>query len=668
MVDSGIANQDIRQAWKKAQPHVLWSDKVKITPVTLGSSRRTLTSSARRSRTAKRPIILGDPLLEAKGKKRELPVVETLEQQQLPTPVPSAESSPEPVLKRARGWIDPAKAPSTWTSELSTLRLAYEAARRDGGAAFIALDIEFWERDHDVLLEFGWSVVEFVKEDGSKKVKERRQDQHVVIEENRARRNGRYSPDARDYFDFGRTLTLPHKTVYYLLHALFSTLSSSSPVYLIFHDPRGDLRALANLGFDVERDFQHELKGLGQAKRGNEGGGVWIVDTQRLFGAWLEKKDQIGLEKACAEFKIPTERPHNAGNDAHYTLDLFERLMDRSRVPDPNSELIQMLDERARIAEGKKQQQSKREQERMEQRALGEKQRQGQELVVAEDLAQVQLPNSAPSLEASPEPVPNPARRSSVLPTADSASSPAVTSFPSTSGPTTRADVRSSPLASPAPTTASSSPELELATVRLAYETARRDGGATFHALNLELWEFDQNVLLEFGWTILEYSKDAEGKVEESRTNQHVVIKENERRRNHQYVPDARDHFDFGHTLTLRLDALKSVLRALLASLSATSPVFLIFHDPNKDLHALAKLGFDVQSEFECDLTRVPQREAGQGGVWVVDTQRLFEGWVQRRGQVGLNEACQELKVPTKHLHNPGNDAHCQSPRLLALP
>ncbi|GAA5860755.1 hypothetical protein JCM1840_001953 [Sporobolomyces johnsonii] len=281
-----------------------------------------------------------------------------------------------------------------------------------------------------------------------------------------------------------------------------------------------------------------------------------------------------------------------------------------------------------------------------------------QELVVAEDLAQVQLPNSAPSLEASPEPVSNPARRSSVLSTADSASSPAVTSFPSTSGPTPPAIVGSPGLASSTPTTASSSPELELATVRLAYETARRDGGATFHALNLELWELDQNVLLEFGWAILEYSKDAEGKVEERRTNLHVVIKENECRRNHQYVPDARDHFDFGHTLTLRLDALKSVLRALLASLSATSPVFLIFHNPNKDLRALAKLGFDVESEFECDLTRVPQRESGQGGVWVVDTQRLFEGWMERRGQVGLEKACKELEVPTKHLHNAGNDAH----------
>ncbi|GAA5902875.1 hypothetical protein JCM5296_006320 [Sporobolomyces johnsonii] len=256
------------------------------------------------------------------------------------------------------------------------------------------------------------------------------------------------------------------------------------------------------------------------------------------------------------------------------------------------------------------------------------------------------------------EKVHNPARRSSVLPTADFAFSSAVPSLSSTSGLTTRAAVRSAPLASPAPTTASSSPELELATVRLAYETARREGGATFLALDVEFWEFDQNFLLEFGWTILEYSKDAEGKVEERRTNQHVVIKENEHRRNHQFAPDARDHFDFGRTLTLPLPTLKSLLHALLASLSSTSPVFLIFHDPNMDLRALAKLGFDVRREFECDLTRVPQREAGQGGVWVVDTQRLFEGWMERRGRVGLEKACKELEVPTKRLHNAGNDAH----------
>ncbi|CEQ42340.1 SPOSA6832_04149 [Sporobolomyces salmonicolor] len=417
MLDSGIAARDIHQASGKAKPSVLPNDKAKIKPVT-SRPRKEIVGKVNERKLRREPPTSSRREEESAQEGAADEKVQALELQQLPTPAPSVESSPEPVPKRARSSMCPAQAPSTTSAtppsttssatpaisdplflakpaaakkyELATLRLAYEAARRDGGAAFIALDVEFWERDHSVLLEFGWSVVEFVKEEGSKKVKERRQDQHVVIKENRGRRNGRYSPDARDHFDFGRTLTLPSESLYYLLHALFSTLSSTSPAYLIFHDPRGDLRALANLGFDVERDFERELKRMENASRNNEDGGVWIVDTQRLFGAWLERKSQVGLEKACAEFEVPTKRLHNAGNDAHYTLDLFERLMDRSRVPSPNSKLIKLLDERARIAEEKKQkgmsqpekkeaERNKVKQERMEQEAVGKKLRQGEE-------------------------------------------------------------------------------------------------------------------------------------------------------------------------------------------------------------------------------------------------------------------------------------------------
>ncbi|GAA5953645.1 hypothetical protein JCM3765_006925 [Sporobolomyces pararoseus] len=347
------------------------------------------------------PWLVGEPILEesqdsaSKGTKRNVTAVERTKGQLL-TPAPSVESTPEPVpppLKRAKSsQIIPTvsnlsinSAPSTPTAspaltspapsaivpansptvtepesmadakiaasksfELETLRLAYETAQKEGGASFLALDVEFWERDHEVLTEFGWSVVEFVRHQNGK-VTERREDQHAVIKENQRFRNGRFSPDARDHFDFGRTLVLPSGALYYLLHALFSTLSATYPLFLVFHDPRGDIRALKKLGFDANKEFERDFMQFGK-KKNREGGGIWVVDTQRIFSAWLGRKSQIGLEKACTEVEVPTKRLHNAGNDAHYTLTLLERMMDRSLRPTANSALIKMLDERAAAA------------------------------------------------------------------------------------------------------------------------------------------------------------------------------------------------------------------------------------------------------------------------------------------------------------------------------
>ncbi|GAA5842027.1 hypothetical protein JCM5353_001098 [Sporobolomyces roseus] len=325
-----------------------------------------------------------------KGTKRTVNAVERT-MGQLLTPAPSLESTPEPVpppLKRVKSSgivqtvsklsitsapstplpspalsspaplalipssndpdveIADAKIAASKSFELETLRHVYETAAREGGASFLALDVEFWERDHEVLTEFGWSLVEFVRHQNGN-VSARREDQHAVIKENQRFRNGRFAPDARDHFDFGRTLTLPSGALFYLLHALFSTLSATHPLFLIFHDPRGDIKALTKLGFDPQKEFERDLMQFGKRR---EGGGIWVVDTQRVFGGWLGRKGQIGLEKACVEVNVPTKRLHNAGNDAHYTLTLLEKLMDRSLRPAEDSALIRLLDERAAAA------------------------------------------------------------------------------------------------------------------------------------------------------------------------------------------------------------------------------------------------------------------------------------------------------------------------------
>lgn len=319
------------------------------------------------------------PVVESlAGKKRRAEAVADPSSSTASSPAPSTpalssvESTPEPPAKKARTTVavvprtapapvpapvviedertqrdalDAAKELGAKHFELETLRLAHAHALQHGAAAFLSVDIEMWERNTSDLLEFGWSTLELVKNRKTGKVETRRDTQHAgaplslfsllparelvltlsaplaVVKENAHRRNGRYSPDNRDNFAFGRTVRLPQQAIYHTLAALLHTLSAHAHVFLIFHDPRADLRALDRIGFDTAREFEPDLRRLGAPASGkvfNDGGKVWIVDTQRLFSAWINRKVQTGLEKACAEVQVPTKKAllHNAANDA----------------------------------------------------------------------------------------------------------------------------------------------------------------------------------------------------------------------------------------------------------------------------------------------------------------------------------------------------------------
>ncbi|GAA5847095.1 hypothetical protein JCM9279_002689 [Rhodotorula babjevae] len=230
--------------------------------------------------------------------------------------------------------------------DLETMRLLYAHAKRHGGAAFLSIDVEGrLARRVPRVTELGWTSLEFVVDPKTGEVEERRVSQHAVVRENMREDDFPLDDDELD-FAFGRTLVLPQRAIYHTLAALLHALSYQQHVFLLFHDPRSDLRALDQLGFDTSRSFRTRLRELNTARE--DEGAAWVVDTQRLFSAWAGRAPRIGLEKACAELKVPTasELFHNAGNDARYTLNLFERLMDRSLRPDPTSPLVLGLTDR----------------------------------------------------------------------------------------------------------------------------------------------------------------------------------------------------------------------------------------------------------------------------------------------------------------------------------
>lgn len=154
----------------------------------------------------------------------------------IPPPAPAAPTSASLHPFQPLATAAETLAASSKLAELTLLRSAYARAQSEGGAAFVSLDVEMWERDKSVLLEFGWSVVEFTKKkkDGKGKgkgggVKVRREDQHAIVKENLWRRNGRWSPDARDVRCFP---PLPFSFLPSLVHSL-----SFSPSLLPFSPP-----------------------------------------------------------------------------------------------------------------------------------------------------------------------------------------------------------------------------------------------------------------------------------------------------------------------------------------------------------------------------------------------------------------------------------------------
>ncbi|KAL8277378.1 hypothetical protein RQP46_010218 [Phenoliferia psychrophenolica] len=198
---------------------------------------------------------------------------------------------------------------------LERVREAWNKARMvDGAATFLALDVETWEHDHDLLTEFGWSLVQF---SGGKEVA--RTVEHIVVQENAHRRNGRYCPDARDHFDFGTTRTLPQAQLLSTLSSLFSS-STSTPLYLIAHDPRSDLVALSLLGIPTT-PFLPSVPSPPPTT------GIFILDSQDLYCGLVREKGKRKLELCASQLDVQTRRLHNAANDAKYTLDIFERMM-----------------------------------------------------------------------------------------------------------------------------------------------------------------------------------------------------------------------------------------------------------------------------------------------------------------------------------------------------
>ncbi|KAJ6464268.1 hypothetical protein C8R47DRAFT_1156257 [Mycena vitilis] len=183
-----------------------------------------------------------------------------------------------------------------------------------------ALDFESWTRDHTLITEFGFSSIHW--SDGT----EQRDSGHFTVKEHRAFRNGEYQvPERREFYNFqefgvGESVEVTKAGLKAKISNLISGMHVHGPVYLVFHDQRGDMKTLDGLRAPVQKAATRLPDTVPTE-------GVFILDTQVLFGALIGKShNREKLERICVQLGIQPSNLHNAGNDAYYTLDALREM------------------------------------------------------------------------------------------------------------------------------------------------------------------------------------------------------------------------------------------------------------------------------------------------------------------------------------------------------
>ncbi|KAK6335322.1 hypothetical protein TWF718_010752 [Orbilia javanica] len=188
------------------------------------------------------------------------------------------------------------------------LKSAVEIFTRGEGYTFFSVDIESWERNHDIVTEVGLTkYIPGTTLDHGEPISD-----HIIIKEHRRYKNGSYVADASGNFEFGNSRQVPLAEIKGAIVAFMDAPESHQRI-LVGHDINADIEYLRKLGYD------EELKGFSMT-----------FDTVEIWKAFADTLDGIGLSRLCSQLDISAWNLHNAGNDARYTMDAFVKMVSRA--------------------------------------------------------------------------------------------------------------------------------------------------------------------------------------------------------------------------------------------------------------------------------------------------------------------------------------------------
>ncbi|EJD53596.1 hypothetical protein AURDEDRAFT_141640 [Auricularia subglabra TFB-10046 SS5] len=194
--------------------------------------------------------------------------------------------------------------------QFERVRDCYLAAK----GTWIALDFEGWERDHEVITEFGYTKLTWV--DGKPVI----EDGHWVPQEHTGYRNGQYVVDNRNHFLFGETRVISLKQFMADVRKMISDAAAQGPLFLVFHDFNNDLKDLTRIEAPIETLARVLPDTVPES-------GMYAVDTGLLYSALAGETRRTGLERMTKLLGFSKfDYFHNAGNDAHYTMEALQSM------------------------------------------------------------------------------------------------------------------------------------------------------------------------------------------------------------------------------------------------------------------------------------------------------------------------------------------------------
>ena len=151
-----------------------------------------------------------------------------------------------------------------------------------------------YENCTNKLLEFGFAIFDLNLNTTS--------NTHIIISDYIHLKNGRFVADNRHKFNFGKSHYLSLKMALEYVSAIFDTPNSC----LIGHNIKSDIRFLKS----------------STKKKLN----LPVFDTQIIYKQATLCEYFHSLVRILDEIGISHSNLHNAGNDSHYTLEVFRKL------------------------------------------------------------------------------------------------------------------------------------------------------------------------------------------------------------------------------------------------------------------------------------------------------------------------------------------------------
>lgn len=200
----------------------------------------------------------------------------------------------------------------------------------------MSIDIEAFEHDTNVVTEIGISIYD--PRENLHTLIPMMRNYHLIVAESIALRNRKWVCDFKNCYLLGESTVLPLSQCVEFVQALVDYyLKAQTPEdgtwdrAIVGHNVAGDLKWLTELGVNLPDRETAEPKRSTDINVDNTKATPKIstLDTMRLYSCCYGNNNS-SLGKILRLFQLPHAYLHNAGNDAHYTLQLLLHMADVS--------------------------------------------------------------------------------------------------------------------------------------------------------------------------------------------------------------------------------------------------------------------------------------------------------------------------------------------------